>query len=216
MTDLTIPAESRHLLSGRRRRELGRQATARLEVGPALHAVLAPGEQILAGTLGSTGRWQRQERLAALVVVLAEWLYDAPFHPLGRLSAGLPLQLAFLAPMIILLAHSAMSARHHKVFLALTDCQLICVRPTTLGRMARVRFRVPRELARVRGGPRGRRASSVTYFGPGAKARGLRITVAGAWRHDLDDLVAGLQAAGVPVDGYLPGGRPASEAVHQP
>jgi hypothetical protein len=214
MTDLTIPAESRHLLSRRWRRELGRQATARLEVGPALHAVLAPGEQILAGTFGSTGRWQRQERLAVAAVYLAAWICGIEVSPSGHPSATL-LVPVITAPLITSLADAALSARHRKVFLALTNRRLICVR-MPFGRMARVRFRVPRELARVLGGPRGRRASSVTYFGPGAKARGLRITVAGAWRHDLDDLVAGLQAAGVPVDGYLPGGRPASEAVHQP
>jgi hypothetical protein len=177
---------------------------------------MEPGEQILAGTLGTTGRWQRQERIAALTVGVAEWLYDAPFHPFGHPQAGAAFQLAFFLPPVIGLVHSGTSARHAKIFLALTDRQLIAVRPTTLSRMARVRFRVPRELARLRGGGRGWRTSSVTYFGPGARARGLRITVARAWRHDLDDLVAGLQAAGIPVDGYVPGGGQVSETVLQP
>jgi hypothetical protein len=218
--------------SRRRRRQLGQQAAIKGAVGPRLRQVMEPGEQILAGAYGHTAPLSRRTAHTALVC----WVASGPLlagllqHLTGRASISLiALESVFVAGVVpVLVSH--FGGLRRGVFLAVTDRQLICLtmrdgkpvrrspasslillQPAPAD-MPVVRFAVPRTAARLAGGPAGRDTSRVTYFGPGARRSGLRITATGIWRQDLDEVVATLLAAGGTVDGYVPAGPLGSPA----
>lgn len=193
----------------RQRRQAVRRAQTRLLVGPALYQVMEPGEQILAGTCGWTGRRRTWRSPGEALVFAVGLVVDAPFHLLGREPLVVSIALGIVlygAPVL----SAAMRGRNRPAFLAVTDRQLICVAASRT-RGVRQLFHSPLAMVRMRGAPRGPRARTVTYLGPGAKDRGTRITVTGVWRRDLDDIVAILQGHGIPVDGYVPASLPTTE-----
>jgi len=166
-------------------------------VGPALHGVMEPGERILAGTCAMTG-WRWRELCVA--VGLSGWaVLTVPL--LGHLSP-LGILLLGLAP-ILLVPFYVLDTTRRRVFIAITDRQLICV---SLRRLlaGRVRFHVPIGSFRIRRAVSRGRYRSLTYVGPGAPASGLRVTATGKSRGDMKDVVTVLQAAGVVVDGFVP------------
>lgn len=191
----------------------------RLRVGPALYQVMAPGEQILAGAYGVTGLRRPWSLVSTAIVLMSNPVFDPAVDRFTSMHslAGFVLT---MCPAIALALEAAY--RRRRVFLAVTDRQLICIRMSSLGTDKPI-VRVPREMVVMRGGPGGRWTSSVTYLGPRVSGgrtrvsgRGTRVGVAGAWRQDLDDLVGILQAAGIPVDGYIPGGLPSTARVLLP
>jgi hypothetical protein len=218
--------------SRRRRRELRQQAAIKGAVGPRLQQVMEPGEQILAGAYGHTAVLTPRTARAAL----AAWGASGPLlallleHLTGRASTGLITLEAVVSAGIVPVLISQLGRTRRGVFLAVTDRQLICltmrdgkpVRQSAAGSLILlrpppadrpvVRFAVPRTAARLTGAPPGRDTSRVTYFGPGARRWGLRITATGIWRQDLDEVVATLLAAGGTVDGYAPAGPLGSPA----
>jgi hypothetical protein len=204
MTTGTVSALPPQRLSLRRRRQAARQAKIRRRVGPALYQVMEPGEQILAGTFGWTGHWGGWDSIGA-AAGLAFGTAGVPLHlfdvPAGMLLAAFP---------------SLLLNRRRYVFLAVTDRQLICLQTYRSGWPHKVLFRTARETVQMRGGPRRRLWRSVRYLGLDTKTQDLRLSAGGAWRQDLDDLVGILQAAGIPVDGYIPGGLPATVQVLLP
>jgi hypothetical protein len=212
--------------SRRRRRQLGQQAAIKAAVGPRLRQVMEPGEQILAGAYGHTAPLSRRTASAALVasVAFGPLLAGLLQHVTGRASISLLALVSVLGVNVVHLLIFNLGGMRRGVFLAVTDRQLICLTMRDAKPVRRsaasslillrsappdlpiVRFAVPRTAARLTGGPPGRDASRVTYFGPGARPRGLRITATGIWRQDLDEVVATLLAAGGTVDGYAPAG----------
>ncbi|HXW46618.1 MAG TPA: hypothetical protein VEL03_17645 [Streptosporangiaceae bacterium] len=166
-------------------------------VGPALHGVMEPGERIVAGACAMTG-WRWRELCVA--IGLSGWaVLTVPV--LGHLSP-VGILLLGLAP-ILLVPFYVLDTTRRRVFIAITDRQLICI---SLRRLlaGRVRFHVPIGSFHIRRTVSRGRYRSLTYVGPGAPVSGLRVTATGKSRRDMNDVVSALQAAGVLVDGFVP------------
>jgi hypothetical protein len=193
----------------RQRRQVVRRGQTRLLVGPTLYQVMEPGERILAGACGWTGRRRTWRSPGEALVFALGLVIDAPFHLLGRgpLLVSIPLGIVLYGAPVL---SAAMRGRNRQVFLAVTDRQLICV-ANSRTRGVQQLFHSPLAMVRMRGASHGPRVRSVIYLGPGAKDRGTRITVTGVWRRDLDDIVAILRGHGIAVDGYVPAWLPTTE-----
>jgi hypothetical protein len=206
MTSRAATAPEPDGLSRRDRRQLADQTRTRRRVGPVLYSVMVPGERILAGTLGWTGRWRGLEFAASGAALVLYTALVYPFQLLGSVHrlAGTPARAVLFAAVYVFVA---LAFRHRWVLIALTDQQLICVRAPGSGRPS-VWLRWPRQAIRMRGGPVTPllRSKSVTLLAPGLRSGGIRINAPGVWRPDLDELVAELQAGGQRVGGYMPGG----------
>jgi hypothetical protein len=171
-----------------------RRTTIKREVGPALGKVIEPGDQIVAGTWAMAGPGLWLDMLGIL-----------PFFAAGvaGITAGAsPGVWGFLSALLSLI--SVFGRR--PVFVAVTERQLICYR---LSRMTndpdRLLFRAPLLAVRVTcPGGSGPRRTSIRYDGPGAGERGLRLSVTGSWRRDLDEVLAALHARGASVAGLPP------------
>jgi hypothetical protein len=166
-------------------------------VGPALHGVMEPGERILAGAYAVTG-WRWRETCVALG--LSGWAV-LTFPLLGHLSPLGSLLLG-LAP-ILLVPLYVLDTTRRRVFVAVTDRQLICVSMKRLF-AGRVRFHAPIGSFHIRRTVSRSRYRSLTYAGPGAPVTGLRVTATGKWRQDMDEVATALQEAGVLVGGFVP------------
>jgi hypothetical protein len=194
--------------SARRGRQEADQAKTRRRVGPALFSVMAPGEQILAGALGWTGRWRGAEIVSGYVVLALYVTLVYPFQMLGTIAvlSGVAARILLFA---IAWACALVSLRHRWIFLAVTDRQLIWVRsPGSAQPWAWVH--APLDMIRLRGGPTSAllRSKSVTIRASGLPPEGLQFNAAGPWLADLDRFVAEMQAAGFRVGGYGPGPAP--------
>jgi hypothetical protein len=202
MTSRTVDAPPPDGVSARRQRLLAEQTRTRRRVGPALFSVMAPGEQILAGALGWTGRRRGAEIVGGYVVLALYVTLVYPFQLLGSIAA-----LSSAAAKVLLFAAAwacaLISLRHRWVFLAVTDRQLIWVRsPGSAQPWAWIH--APLDVIRLRGGPSSAvlRSTSVVVRAPGLPPAGLQFSAAGPWRQDLDQFVAEMQTAGFRVGGY--------------
>jgi len=172
-------------------------AEAKRYVGPALHGVMEPGERIIAGACAMTG-WRWRELCVA--IGLSGWA-ALTVPVLGHLS---PLGSLLLGVMpILLVPFYVLDTTRRRVFIAITDRQLICVSVRRL-LAGRVRFHAPIGSFHIRRAVSRRRYRSLTYVGPGAPVSGLRVTATGRSRRDMNDVVSTLQAAGVLIDGFVP------------
>jgi hypothetical protein len=180
-----------------------RRKTIKREVGPALRAVLEPGDQIVAETWAITGPGPWLDVAGAVIVMALEF---AGF----KFGAG-----AFWGSLTLVCAPLALQLMRRSVFVAVTERELICYR---LSRMTndpdRLWFRAPLLTVRVTSLEPVvfSRWRSIRYDGPGADGRGLRLNVYGRWRRDLDDVLAvlhtqGASMAGLPPASQLVGGH---------
>jgi hypothetical protein len=184
----------------RRNQQLDVAETKR-SVGPVLNAVMEPGEQILAGSLAVTGWWRWREACIGLGLSCPA-LLAGPLPVLGHASPLGSLLLGTLLP-ILLLPLFVLDVTRRNVFVAVTDRQLICLSMRNMT-PSRVRFHVPIGSFQIRKVMSRNRYRSLAYAGPGVRTPRLRVTATGRWRQDMDEVTETLQAAGVPVDGFVP------------
>jgi len=183
----------------RRKQQLAVAETKRY-VGPVLHGVMEPGERILAGAHAIIG-WAWRD--ACVAVGLSCWaLLVGPIATRSDLSPLGILLLGALAPLLLTPLFLFDSTRR-RVFIAVTDRQLICVRYREMS-PSRVRFHVPIGSFQIRRVVSRKKYRSLTYVGPGVPGSGLRVSASGKWRQDMDEVTAALQAAGVLVEGFVP------------
>jgi len=183
--------------SGRHRNPHMDVAPAKRDVAPVLDGVMEPGEQLVAGVYATTG-WRWREVCAALG--LSAWaILTIPV--VGHLSV-LGTLLLGLAPVLFLPLY-VLDVTRRRVFIAITDRQLICVSMKRL-LAGRVRFHAPIGSFQIRRAVSRSRYRSLTYVGPGAPASGLRVTATGKSRHDMTEVADALQSAGVAVGGFVP------------
>jgi hypothetical protein len=180
-----------------------RREIVKRRVGPALYQVTEPGDQIMAGTLATTGPSAIWDLLLGLPVLAgtvasATGLFGS-FDPallIGPFLVFVPFLLAW-----------PLRLRRKPVFVAVTQRQFICYRMSRLGNEpSRLLFSAPPAAVRLRFVNSWMlNWESVRYSGPGAGGRGLRLNVRGPWRSDLHEALAALQAGGAAVDGPPPG-----------
>jgi hypothetical protein len=176
-------------------------------VGGALYQVMEPGDQILAGALAMTGPSPAWDLLLALPVLVgagagAEGLFGSSSPPqlLGPVFVFLPFLLAW-----------PLQLSRKRVFVAVTQRQLICYRMSGLGNEpSRLLFSAPLaavRMTRLDGRVPNWRAVRYSGPGPGADGSGLRLNFSNRWRSDLNEVLAALQVGGAAVDG-MPPSRP--------
>jgi hypothetical protein len=182
-----------------------RREVVKRRVGSALYQVMEPGDQIMAGALAMTGPTPAWDLLLALPALAGGAAAAA-----NLFGGSSPPQL--LAPVLVFVPFLfawPLQLSRKPVFVAVTQRQLICYRMSRLGNEPfRLMFSTPLEAVRMtRLGGRMPNWRAVRYSGPGADGSGLRLNVSNRWRHDLDEVLAALQAGGAAVDG-MPPSRP--------
>jgi hypothetical protein len=176
-----------------------RRGRVRAQAGIQLDRSLEPGDYVLAGTFGQSGRVPRWERpLAYLAIVLwalgLSWfvalLVAGELLP-GGITAGiaLPCMLA-----------SAPSARRKPTYIAVTTRYVYLVRMTWTGRTAvRIVLQTPIRSIHLTAEWTGRFQRVVRFEGPDFPPRGLQFLIAGAWCQELDTTRAWLREAGAAI-----------------
>lgn len=164
-----------------------RRKTIKREVGPALRAVLEPGDQIVAETWATTGPGPWLDVVGAILVMASEF-------------AGFKIGTAALwGGFTAICVPLTMMIMRRPVFVAVTERELICYRLSRgTNDPDRLWFRAPLLTVRVTSlGPVVfSRWRSIRYDGPGVDGRGLRLNVYGRWRRDLDERTSGAARPG--------------------